>query len=389
MRICILSPEDSPSLGGVGAYTYNLARELCNVHDVHIISINRESSEQLHELLQGECTVRYVTRTHRADGFLYNAKLQVKLARFLPHYCRDNSIDLVHSHSGHLPHLLSQLNTDLPHIVTVHATVRGLKRGIRLSEPGNTTEELTTILSPAIEFGELLSFHMSNKLLPVSSFTLKELLERYGKRFAGKAKVVLNAVDPQVFRPILRPPEREIRLLHVGRFNAIKGLRMFVTAVQRLSRTAPNIVPVVVASDSREACWSGEIIRMGGKVLPRRSYTEMPSLYNEVSALVITSNYENCPNVMLEAMACGRPVIAPRIGGIPEVVRHGVSGYLYPPGDLEGLCRILAELSTHPEIAARMGAEARRTILDRFDWRGGIHVITKIYEEALNEGIAS
>jgi len=72
--------------------------------------------------------------------------------------------------------------------------------------------------------------------------------------------------------------------------------------------------------------------------------------------------------VVLEAMASGTPVVASRIGGLPEVVEDGVSGFLVPPGDVAALRERLAQILRDPALGRRLGANARAVVLERFTW---------------------
>jgi glycosyltransferase involved in cell wall biosynthesis len=73
--------------------------------------------------------------------------------------------------------------------------------------------------------------------------------------------------------------------------------------------------------------------------------------------------------VVLEAMASGTPVVASHIGGLPEIVRDGETGFLTPPGDVKALHERLAQLLTDAPLARRMGERARAHVLDQFTWQ--------------------
>ncbi|WP_051551257.1 glycosyltransferase family 4 protein [Nocardioides sp. URHA0020] len=81
---------------------------------------------------------------------------------------------------------------------------------------------------------------------------------------------------------------------------------------------------------------------------------------------VLTSDAENCPLSLLEAMAAGLPVVATTVGGVPEVVRDGVDGLLCPAGDAAALAAALRRLSADPHLRARLGASARQRVLDSY-----------------------
>jgi glycosyltransferase involved in cell wall biosynthesis len=107
---------------------------------------------------------------------------------------------------------------------------------------------------------------------------------------------------------------------------------------------------------------------------------ELPALYRQARVLVLPSVQQTCYGrvirvsellglVILEAMASGTPVICSRLGGIPEIVQHGVTGFLVEPGNIAELRARLAQLLQDPILAARMGRNARDLVLERFTWR--------------------
>jgi glycosyltransferase involved in cell wall biosynthesis len=76
---------------------------------------------------------------------------------------------------------------------------------------------------------------------------------------------------------------------------------------------------------------------------------------------------DGIPNVLVEAMACGLPVVSTEAGGIPELVSHGVNGFLTAPGDVAGIERHIATLLDSPELRQQMGVAARRTVESDYD----------------------
>ncbi len=88
--------------------------------------------------------------------------------------------------------------------------------------------------------------------------------------------------------------------------------------------------------------------------------------YAALDAFVLPSGNEGTPVSAIEALAAGRPVVASRVGGVPDVVRDGVDGFLVEPGDVEALAAALARLAGDPELRAKMGAGARERVLARY-----------------------
>jgi glycosyltransferase involved in cell wall biosynthesis len=106
---------------------------------------------------------------------------------------------------------------------------------------------------------------------------------------------------------------------------------------------------------------------------------ELPALYRSAQVFVLPSVDRSCYGKdikvsellglsLLEAMASGTPVIASAIGGVPEIVRDGETGFLVPPGDVAALGERLDQLLRDPYLAQRMGGNARQDVLDRFTW---------------------
>src|SRR5439155_2939661 len=91
----------------------------------------------------------------------------------------------------------------------------------------------------------------------------------------------------------------------------------------------------------------------------RGGISDMRPLYHEAAACVLTSDYEGTPNILLEAMASGLPVVASRVGGVPGIVKHRQTGFLLEPDDLEGFATALVELVRNSKLRQEMGQRAR------------------------------
>ena len=103
----------------------------------------------------------------------------------------------------------------------------------------------------------------------------------------------------------------------------------------------------------------------------------------ECAVGVLCSETEGLSNAILEYMACGLPVVATNVGGNPELVVEGETGFLYAPGDVEGLAKALGRLLADPALAARLGAAARARFETRFGLRRMVDETVAVYERAL------
>ena len=110
---------------------------------------------------------------------------------------------------------------------------------------------------------------------------------------------------------------------------------------------------------------------------------DVPRLLRASSLAVLPTRTEALPTTLIEAAACGLPVVATDVGGVPEVVSHGETGLLVPPGDPTALGDAIARLLADPARRAAMGAAARRTAVERFDMRVWAARLRAVYERAL------
>jgi glycosyltransferase involved in cell wall biosynthesis len=384
MIVCILAPENSPSAGGVGAYTYNLARTLSKEHDVHVVSIFRDHQDSMDKLLKDSCAVAYATRASPRNSFFFNVKFQAKLATFLGRYVRQNGIEIIHSHSGHIPHLFTQYLMKTPVVATVHMTVRGLRSAIRLTKRRVLAETMVASLAPLIEVAEQAGFSRSRRLLAVSRFTFRQLADLYPASYAAKAEVLLNAVDSNLFTPPNAQDGTDTVLLNVSRPHGIKGLEIFIDTMAELRRHHPDITAKVVGGgpegSSKPGPRHGSTVEFTGQV----PYHQMPGVYRRSKLVVLTSLYENCPTVVLEAMACGRVVVAPDVGGISELVDNGKTGCLYDPSNPRSLLDTITSLIADSELIARIESNARSAVCKLHTWQARLPALVNAYREVLD-----
>lgn len=183
---------------------------------------------------------------------------------------------------------------------------------------------------------------------------------------AEKLAVIHNGLPPGTPEPL--PPGDEFRIGFLGAFSARKGLDRFCEMLGEFDRGAARPWRAVIAGAAQDeagrALVAGIQARFGGEPWwGRLEWTgwvaDARALLRQVHVLVVPSvEFDPFPTVLLEAAAAGRPVVAARVGGAPEIVRHEVTGWLYPPeAPAEGAGR-LRQLAGDAAAAPRMGAAA-------------------------------
>jgi glycosyltransferase involved in cell wall biosynthesis len=230
--------------------------------------------------------------------------------------------------------------------------------------------------------------------------------------------VSYNGFDETIFQPLPAAPSLRARLapdgapllLYVGRLVTFKGLDHLLDAVALLDQgtrrqgdkrpvshgngSSPRL-PVslsprlLLAGDGphrpnleRRARELGIADRV--HFLGPLANADLPRYHAVSDAFVIPStDHETFCIAACEAMACARPVVAARTGGLPEVVREGETGYLVPPGDAQALAERIGALLDDPALRARLGAAGREWTLEMFTWEKVVERVVECYERAL------
>jgi glycosyltransferase involved in cell wall biosynthesis len=178
---------------------------------------------------------------------------------------------------------------------------------------------------------------------------------------AGRVMVVPNYVDTDSFVP--EPARRRARtLVFVGRLSAQKNLPALLDALRPMDVSA-----IIVGSGDQEAALKERYGTMNGRVEWRGSvpHHQLPEILNEGRVFVMPSLYEGHPKALLEAMACGLPVVGADTPGIRELIRHGDTGLLCAPR-AEAVRAALQQVLDQPELAGRLGDGARQFVVDNF-----------------------
>jgi glycosyltransferase involved in cell wall biosynthesis len=208
----------------------------------------------------------------------------------------------------------------------------------------------------------------------VSAPLKQQLAELLGPSSPG-IHLLWMGVDTMHFVPRERPPRNQsapLRLLTVARLHANKGHRFALRAIRRNRDEGLHASYTIVGDGPARAEIEQEIESLGlsGSVqlVGTRSESEVQLLLHGSDALLLTSvGSEGAPVAIMEAMACGVPVVSSVIGGTTDMIEHGEDGFLVGQGDVDGIAQSLRQLSEEPELAWRMGNAARLRAVRDFD----------------------
>ncbi len=374
MKVALLAPESLPSWGGVGSYTYNLIQNLSEDIEIHLITIDRNEGNIQEKMYENKnLYIHKITKISSNESFFYNLKFQLSVLKFLKNLHKKYYFDIVHSHSGHLPHLFSQYQNIAPLIVTVHTETKGLKNARKpVSYKRDLTEAFNDYFSPFIETGEKLGFIKSDRLLPISHFTLEQIETCYKIDVKEKSQVIHNGVDTNLFRPISNEMNKEITITFVGRLYAVKGIDILLKAIKILLKNKYEIKLLMVGRGDVD-----RLTQLCASFMPSGSfsiigmvqYENMPEIYNQSDIIILPSVYEGCSGSILEAISCKKIIIASNVGGTSEIIGDGKNGLLFESRNSEQLAEKIISVLEETIDIKKMKINARKTAMEHFDWK--------------------
>jgi glycosyltransferase involved in cell wall biosynthesis len=169
----------------------------------------------------------------------------------------------------------------------------------------------------------------------------------------------------------------------VGRVESVKGCEYFLRACHLIKKEMPEARYLIVG----EGPLKGEMEELARKldvseeVIFAGYRTDMPEIMNSIDLLLHTPLNEGLGRVLLEAMVCEKPVVAADVGGIPEIIEHGVQGFLVPAGDYTSMARESLRILKDPELARLIGCAGRERALD-FSTENMVRKIHNLYKES-------
>jgi starch synthase len=311
-------------------------------------------------------------------------------------------VDLVHSHTwyANLGGHLAKLTWSIPHVMTIHS--------LEPLRPWKA-EQLGGGYALSM-FCERTAIESADAVIAVSHGVRADVLSCYPSVDPDRVHVIHNGIDPEIYRRQQSPetlarygidPTRPFVFFN-GRITRQKGLTLLLAAALELD---PRHQVVIAASSPDTPEIANEVEALARRVTTERgnlvwidhfiSREDLIHIHSHATAFVCPSIYEPFGLVILEAMACETPVVASRVGGIPEIVVDGETGYLvdFDPADLEGFVSALAgridTLLSDTGLAARLGKAGRERVLTHFGWPAIAAQTVKLYDSLLSDRLAT
>ena len=359
MNVLQLLPELKS--GGVERGTVDLAKYLRKRgHSAVVVSAGGA--------LVGELTSagvkHYALPVHRKSPFSV-----IHSVRALKRIVQIEKIDVIHARSR-IPALIAffvSRHTGVPFVTTCHGFYR------------------KHFLSRVMGWGKLV--------IVASHIIGKRMRDDFGVAHR-KIRLIPRGVDLEEFKlrsPMMEGARKEIVVGLIGRLTPIKGHPLFLKAMARVVRVMPDL-KIQIIGESPKAQYKEELqllarnLGLSDAVQFLGTRYDIPELLSRLTVLVAPSVGEEAfGRVVIEAGACGVPVVATRMGGLVDIIEHEKDGLLVPSDDPRLLAEAILSLLKDPKTAKRLAASLRARVEKEFNLSGMFEKTLKVYEEAITQ----
>jgi glycosyltransferase involved in cell wall biosynthesis len=373
----IVAPYFPPSGGGLERYAKNIATRLHDTHDWRIVVVTSGEHRG-----QDSVTAEDGLTVHRLsyDLKLSNSVLGFGWRKKLKKIIAEEKPDLINAHmpTPGLPDIVAGVCGNIPLVLTYHTG--SMKKG---------SFAVDLLIRAYERFFLPRVLRRADRIVCSSDFVRDSFLCKYH----DKAVTITPGVDETLFKP---GPKRSSKhaagpefMLFVGNYGPSyhhKGLDDAITALGLLAKAHPKLELHIAGTGNNEQ-YRAQAKALGvGSKLKFHGWQDAAGLariYSQAKLVVLPSRNDSFPLVLVDAMACGVPVVSTTVGGIPTVVDDGATGLLVPPEHPAALANAIGRVLENGAFAARLGAAGHAKVLRSLTWTQKALATHKLYEQVV------
>jgi glycosyltransferase involved in cell wall biosynthesis len=361
--------RDEPYFGTAPAALLQGFRSMPEEVDVHVISVSRRQMATPAKLAPNiHFHQPLVSQWGMGRSLFAGAILAVRKS------IREINPDIVHGQGTERECALAAAFSGYPNVLTLHGNMRvHAKRG---ENKGKPYYRLAAFL-------EGIALRKTDGVVSISTYT-----DKLVKPLARKTWLLPNAADSRYFEAIHKPSE-PLTVLFVGGLDERKNPVGFINACAPLFEGSGWKFRLC-GTGAKGSAYLAELEALAAKhpwieLAGWKSREDLLAEMEAASLLVLPTFEDNCPMVVLEAMAVGLPVIASRVGGVPDLITDGKTGIMFDPSSPENIREVTGRLMNDPDLRARVGKAGKTEALERFHPKVVAQEHLRIYREVLQE----
>jgi len=393
----MITSEFPPKWGGVGNYSFFHANIMAKKgHEVHIYTrdqakkfTDHHKNLKIHYVPWMKIPVFFTTSfgKHAVEAFLKNEKefdilqVQSNMALLkLKHY------DMI----------------KIPIVSTLHGTWVGERSTVYYRNLSTNLESINDLairwFSPFLDKYEDYAIHRSNAVVIGAKSECRDVSQRGVRNKFERIERIHHGVDTETFGPENADPDYKSKynipedhqvILHVGRLAARKGVKEVLLSFRKVLDKFKKVKLLIVGTGplknkllklTRKLDLEQDVIFIGTVPFP-----DLVKFYASCDFFVMHSYWEGFGMTPQEALASGLPVVSSRAGGIPEFVKNDETGYLVEVGDVAGMAKYMVKILKNPELRDKMSQNARKLMVDEYDWGDMVDKYLKLYEHVLED----
>lgn len=374
-KLMVVTPYFYPYVGGMEKHIYTLVKGLKKRYrwKIVVVTSNHESTGYKKEIIEGIKVYRLPKQFK-----ISNTPISFKWKKKIKEIIKKEKPDVINGR-GPVPFISDVAyslakSMNIPFILGWHFP--SMKKG-------------DILLDPIIFIYENLYLKKmlrgSQHVISSSDYIKDTLLKKY----SYKTSVINQGLDKSFFRPFKKIRVDKDSILFVGNFSTkIKGLEDLFYAMRIIKKKYPQSrLNVVGIGDLNyyhkllDKLNLGENIVFKGKLEGRKLVNE----YQRNEIFILPSQIDNLPSVILEAIACKKPIIATKVGSIPYIIKNGKNGLLIPPKNSKALAEAIIKLLKNTKFAKKMGENGYKNIKKEFMWEKQIKKTKEIIELVINK----